>query len=221
MDAIEAIHGRRSVRAFKPDPIPREVLEKIMRAALAAPSWENTQPWEFTVLGPKAMKEFRAAVAERTRAGIKPNLDIPWPKFSGVHRERGRRLGKEIRGSLGLSKDDPQGLRDWWLSMTQFFNAPNGVIVYMDASLGEWSILDTGMAVENLMIAAWHCGVGTCVMSAVVNYPDIIRSLFNIPDSKRIIVGIAVGYPDFSSPKATFRASHEALETMVKWQGFE
>lgn len=221
MDAIEAIHARRSVRAFKPDPVPKEVLEKIMGAALAAPSWENTQPWEFIVLGPKAMKEFRAAVSEKTKSGVKPAHDIPWPRFSGIHHERGRRLGKEIRGALGLSKDDPGGLMDWWISMTQFFNAPNGVIVCMDASLGEWSILDTGMAVENLLIAAWHYGVGTCVMSAVVNYPDLIRSLFNIPDSKRIIVGMAVGYPDFSSPKATFRASHEPLEKMVTWHGFE
>lgn len=221
MDAIEAIHGRRSVRAFKPDPVPKEVLEKIMQAALAAPSWENTQPWEFAVLGLPALAKLRTAVSERMRSGAKPNLDIPWPRFSSIHRERGKRLAREIQGALGLSKNDPKGLMDWWIAMSQFFNAPHGVIVYMDAALGEWSIFDTGLAVENLLIAAWHHGVGTCVISAGVNYPDLIRELLGIPDSKRIIVGIALGYPDLSSPRATFRASHEPLERMVTWHGFD
>ena len=63
MDVIEAIHSRRSVRAFKPDPVPKEVLQAIMEAALRSPSWENTQPWEFAVLGGEAMKNVKEALA--------------------------------------------------------------------------------------------------------------------------------------------------------------
>lgn len=221
MDAIEAIEGRRSVRAFKSDPVPKEILEKIMDAALRAPSWENTQPWEFAVLSSNALNELRATIREKMKSREKPNLDIPWPKFSGTFKERERMLGNDIRQALGLSKDDPEGLKLWWLSMTQFFNAPNAIIVYFDKSLGEWSILDTGLALENLMIAAWHYGVGTCVMSAAVIYPDILHSLLNIPDDKRMIVGLAVGYPDLSSPKATFRSNREPIDTLVTWHGFD
>ncbi len=105
--------------------------------------------------------------------------------------------------------------------MTQFFNAPNAVIVFIDKSLGEWSILDTGLALENLMIAAWNYGVGTCVMSAAVIYPDVLHNLLDIPESKRMIVGLAVGYPDLSSPKATFRSNREPLDTSVGWYGFD
>ena len=221
MDTIEAIEGRRSVRAFKPDPVPRDILEKVMGAAQKAPSWENTQPWEFAVLSPVALNELREAIREKMKSGEKPNLDIPWPKFSGPYRERERVLGKDIRQALGLSKDDPEGLKDWWLSMTQFFNAPNAIIAYIDKSLGEWSVLDTGLALENLMIAAWHYGVGTCVMSAAVIYPDVLRSLLNIPESKRFIVGLAVGYPDLSSPKATFRTGRDPMDALVTWHGFD
>lgn len=221
MDTIEAIEGRRSVRAYKPDPVPRDVLEKIMGAALRAPSWENTQPWEFAVLSPETLYDLRKAIREKMKTGEKPNLDIPWPKFSGPHRERERVLGKDIREALGLSKDDPEGLKDWWLSMTQFFNAPNAIIAYIDKSLGEWSVFDTGLALENLMVAAWHYGVGTCVMSAAVIYPDVLRDLLNIQESKRFIVGLAVGYPDLSSPKATYRSGRDPMDALVAWHGFD
>lgn len=221
MDTIEAIEGRRSVRAFKRDPVPKDVLEKIMKAALRAPSWENTQPWEFAVLSPGKLNELRLAVVEKMKTGQKPNLDIPWPRFAGPHKVREKALGEDVRKALGLSKEDPEGLKNWWFSMTQFFNAPNAVIAYIDRSLGEWSILDTGLALENLMIAAWHHGVGTCVMSAAVIYPDVLHQLLNIPDSKRMIVGLAVGYPDFDSPRATFRTGREQLDTLVTWHGFD
>ncbi|MFO8102306.1 MAG: nitroreductase [Dehalococcoidia bacterium] len=218
MDAIEAIEGRRSVRAFRPDPIPRDILEKIMRAALKAPSWENTQPWEFAVVCGEAMTKLRAAVSEKMESGEKPDLDIPWPKFTGAHHERSRALGKRLLPELGMEKGD---MANWWISMTQFFYAPCGVIAFMDSYLGEWSILDMGMALENLMIAAAHFGIGTCAISAGVIYPDLLRNLLEIPDSKRIIIALAMGYPDLSSPAATFRSDKEPPEMLVSWHGFD
>lgn len=218
MDTIEAIYGRRSVRAYKTDPVPKDILEKILDAALHAPSWENTQPWEFAIIGGPIMARLRAAIKEKMSGGQKPNLDIPWPKFSGVYHERSRALGKKLLPEIGLEKKD---LNEWWIAMTQFFYAPCGVIAYMDSSLGEWSILDMGLALENLMIAAWHHGIGTCAISAGVIYPDILHKLLNIPDSKRIILGLAIGYPDMESPKATFRSDREPLQNMVTWHGFD
>jgi nitroreductase len=71
------------------------------------------------------------------------------------------------------------------------------------------------------MLAAWHYGVGTCALAAAVTYPDVLRSLLNIPESKRIVVGVALGYPDFSSPAVKFRTDREPLERLVSWHGFE
>ncbi len=217
MDTIEAIEGRRSVRAFKSEPVARDILEKIIHAALCAPSWENTQPWEFAVLGPAMMDKLRAGIEEKRKAGEKPNLDISWPKFSGEYHERTRSLGKALLPAVGLTKEDMPG---WWISMTRFFEAPNCVIACLDKSLSEWSTLDMGLALENLMIAAWNYGVGTCALSAGVIYPDLIHSLLNIPESKKILLGLALGYPDLETPKSTFRASREPMENLVTWHGF-
>ncbi len=220
MDVIEAINGRRSVRAFKPDPVGRETLERIVEAALRAPSWENSQPWEFAVLGGEAMSNYRTTIMAMMRAGEKPRLDIPWPRLSGRYLERAKEDGRRLFRELGIAREDKEAVIQWRLSMSRFFDAPNGVVVYVDSSLGEWSLIDTGIALQNLMLAAWHHGVGSCALAAAVIYPDVARSLLNIPQSKRIIIGIAVGYPDLSKPAAQFRAGRDPMEAMVTWHGF-
>ena len=221
MDVIEAINRRISVRAFKPDPVPRDVLERIMAAALRAPSWENTQPWEFAVLGGKAMEMVKDAIMARMTSGEKPNLDLAWPRFGSPYLDRAKAEGRRLFEELGISREDGGAKSRWWLAMARFFDAPNGVILYMDRSLGEWSLVDVGLALENLMVAACQYGVGTCALSAVVVYPDLLRSLLDIPESKRIIVGVALGYADLSSPAARFRADREPLESLVRWHGFD
>jgi len=221
MDVIEAINSRRSVRAFKAEPVPREVLRSIMEAALRAPSWENTQPWELAVLGGDVMKNVKAAILSMMMAGEKPSLDLPWPKFTGRHLERAKADGRRLFLELGISKEDKKAIMNWRLSMSQFFDAPNGVIVYMDASLEQWSLVDVGIALQNLMLAAWHYGVGSCPLAAAVVYPAVLRGLLGIPESKRVVLGVALGYPDLSKPASKFQASREPLESMVTWHGFD
>jgi nitroreductase len=221
MDVIEAIKSRKSVRAFKTDPVPREVLQAIMEAALRAPSWANTQPWEFAIVGGEVMRKLSAALVDKASSGEMPNPDLPLPSFEGPYRERMQSTGMHLFQELSIARDDKETRLNWMLAMSRFFDAPNAIIVYMDASLGEWSLVDIGLTLENLMLAAWHYGVGTCPEAAVVLYPEALRSLLKIPESKRIILGLAVGYPDFSSPVMKFRSERESLEALVGWHGFD
>jgi len=221
MDVIEDIQSRKSVRAFKTDPVPREVLQAIMEAALRAPSWANTQPWEFAIVGGEVMKKLSAALVDKASSGAMPNPDIPMPSFEGAYRERMQSTGMRLFQEVGIVRDDSEARLNWMLSMTRFFDAPNAVIVYMEASLGEWSLIDIGLTLENLMLAAWHYGVGTCPEAAAVLYPEVLRSLLEIPESKRIILGLAVGYPDFSSPVMKFRTERESMEALVVWHGLD
>ena len=221
MDIVEAIHSRRSVRAFRPDPVPMEVMLAIIEAALRAPSWENTQPWEFAVLGGDVMKDVKEALAAMGQAGEKPRPDFPLPKFTGACLDRLKANGKSLVQELGLPKGERDAMRRWRMSMRMFFDAPNGVVMYMDASLSQWSLVDMGIAAENLMLAAWHHDVATCAVAAAVAYPDVLRSLLSLPASKRLVLGIAMGYPDTSKPAATFRSSREPMEALVTWHGFD
>ena len=221
MDVVEAIDSRKSVRAFKADPVPKATLEAIMRAALRAPSWANTQPWEFAVLGGKVMEEARAAMVDKARSGETPNPDIPAPTFEGPCRDRMQSTVAHLFGELGIARGDKEARQNWMMGMFRFFDAPNAIIVYMDASLGQWSLLDIGLALENLMLAAWHHGVGTCAEAAAAQYPGVLRSLLKIPESKRIVLGVALGYPDTSSPVTKLQSEREPLEALVAWHGFD
>ena len=221
MELLEAIDERRSIRAFRPDPVPKEVMKDILEAASKAPSWANTQPWEFAVLSPPALNKVRDAVKEKMAAGEKPNLDIPRPNFTDIYNGRTRTLMEELQQHNEKNRAKADASSNVWADLMQWFNAPNGIILYLDSSLGEWSILDSGMALQNLMLAAWQHGVGTCVMAAAVHYPDVLRHLLNIPQSKRIIVGIALGYPDLAHPINSFRSSREPLGNFVTWHNFD
>jgi len=221
MEVLTAINGRRSVRSFTPEPVGRDVLVSMMSAALKAPSWGNTQPWEYAVIGGEAMSRLRASIAEKLQAGEKPNMDVPPPQFKGPHLERAKATARRLFEEADIMTEGSQALTDWQRSMTRFFNAPNAVVVYMDASLNEWSMLDIGLSLENLMLTAWNYGVGSCALSAAVLYPDVLRRVLGIPESKRIIVGVALGHPDFSSNAATLRSEREPMEALVTWHGFD
>jgi len=210
-----------SVRAFKPDPVPKATLEAIMRASLRAPSWANTQPWEFAVLGGKALEDLGAAIVGKARSGEKPNPDIPAPAFEAPYQDRMQSTVARMLGTLGIAREDKEARGNWMMGMIHFFGAPNAIVVYMDASLGQWSLLDLGLAIENLVLSAWHFGVGTCIEAAAVQYPEVFRQRLGIPKSKRIVLGVALGYPDMSAPAMKVRTEREPLEALVTWHGLD
>ncbi len=220
MDVIEAIYSRQSVRAFRSEPVPVDVLESIIQAALQAPSWENTQPWEFAIITGEALKELKEAVSAMRMAGEKPRLDLPLPRFQGPYLQRAKENSQRLLEEMRISRSDLDGLGNWRRRMSQFFDAPHAVILHQDSSLSQWSLLDAGLALQNLMLAACQYGVATCALAAGVSYPDLIRSLLGIPESRRIVLAAALGYPDLSSPAARFRASREPMDRMVTWHGF-
>lgn len=221
MDLMEAIATRRSVRAYKQDPVPQEVLLKIMEASLRTPSWANAQPWEFAIVGGRVMEELKEALARKATSGETPNPDIPWPTFPDPYRDRMRHSGRSLFQELGIARDDAEKRFQWLVSMIRFFDAPNGIILYMDRSLSQYLLLDMGMILQTIILAAWSYGLGTCPEVAVVQYPDVLRQLLKIPQSKLIVLGLAIGYPDTENAAALFRSEREPLETFITWHGFD
>ncbi len=221
MDVIEAIKTRRSIRAYKPDPVPKKVLTELMQTCLNAPSWANSQPWEFAIIGGKAMEEIRRRNGERVAAGAKANTDIPWPSFPDPYMARIRANGHELFEVLGIARDDRPKRLEWSVAGARFFDAPNGIILYIDRSLPTYSILDAGLMLQTIMLAAWGYGLGTCAEVAVVTHPDILREILHIPPSKLIVLGLAIGYPDIDAKPNKHHSTREPLETFVKWHGVD
>ena len=218
MELKETIRKRQSIRAFKPDPVPKEVLHEIMAHALLSPSWGNTQPWEFCIVGGDTLKKLGEDFSNKklNKSPENPDLEMPeeWPELC---MSRYRTVGKGLFETLSIGREDRDKRDQHYINMFRFFGAPNAIYVYIDKELGIYSVLDVGIIVGNVSLLATDYGLGTCIEAAVVRYPDMVRKRLNIPESKKLVVGMAIGYPDWDSPYNKYKSSREGVDTLVRW----
>jgi nitroreductase len=221
MDLNEAIRFRKSIRAYKSDPVPKKILAELLETCLRAPSWGNTQPWEFAVVGGKVMDELKRALVQKAEEDMPENPDIPAPAFADRYLERRKENGRQLFEVLGIAREDREKRRQWYLTGINFFGAPNAIIIYIDKSLGAWSILDTGIVMQTIMLAAPSYGLGTCALYRGIVYPDELRRILKIPESKLIVCALTIGYPDMDAPQNRFWSTRDPLNEFVTWHGIE
>jgi nitroreductase len=221
MDLTECVLTRKSVRAYRRTPVPKELITRILDEARRSPSCANTQPWEFAVFGGVVMEEMRKAYQERFLSGGAANPEIPYPFMAWPEPYRSRRLAlsKKQHLLLGIDPDNSEQVKQFWLRGYGFFGAPNGMIIYIAESLPVWSILDVGLVLQTILLLAHHYGLGCCAQLQMVAYPDIIRRLIKIPPSKKIVVGVAIGYQDESDILNQSMTDRVDLVEMVTWHG--
>ncbi len=223
MDVIEAIKLRKSVRAFKPDPVPKAVIRQILEVALRAPSTDNTQPWEFAVVTGSVLDDLKQALSARMGQPGEFTPDIPFPvlNYRPPYLDRSKKQGKRVFEAMGIARDDWPRRMEWYRHMARFMEAPVGLIAYVEKYLGAYAILDTGLFLENFMLAALAHGLGTCTQMAPVLHPDILRLKLDIPETKLIVCAVAIGYPQDDAPINQIRSEREPLETFASWYGFD
>jgi len=223
MEVIEAIKARKSIRTFKPDPVPREILSQILEIALRAPSTDNSQPWEFVIVTGPILDELKQALSGKMGVLEEFNPDIPFPvlSYKPPYKDRSKNQGRRLFEAMGIARDDWDRRSEWLRFMARFMDAPVGIILYVERYLGSYAVLDAGLFLENLLLAALDHGLGTCVQMAVVLYPDVLRGVLDIPESKLILCGVAIGYPDEDAPANKLQSEREPLDTFATWYGFD
>lgn len=223
MELIEGILSRRSIRAFKPEEVPEKLIVKLLEIATHAPSAVNLQPWEFFVIKGQVLRDLKAAYVRDYRDGKLPNPDVPVgqtrdiaPVLEGVYKERQVALAKQIFGVLDINKANKK--EKWSERMVQFYYAPTIIVIAVDRVLqSDWPILDVGLVAENVALCALEFGLGTCIMRAIVDYPENLRKIALVPESKRIIIGLAIGYPDWDHPIAHISTGREKVQNLVRF----
>ena len=223
MDILKAIDARKSIRAFKPEPVPKDVLMEILRKGTRAPSSVNSQPWEFFIVQGEPLKALKRASLEEHRLGKPPVPELGMgprkgvaPSLEGVFKERQVALAKQIFKLVGIEKGDRQGIEAWNESMVQFYEAPTIIVIVIDKILqSKWPIVDVGLVTGYISLAAQAHDLGTCIMRAIVDYPEQVRKFVGIPDSKFIVIGVAIGYPEWGHPINTLRTNREEIENIV------
>jgi len=223
MELLEAIKSRKSIRAFKPDQVPREVLTELLDVARWAPSGTNTQPWEFFVLAEKTFDEFSHTMVEKVRSGdimklIQPDIEMFKRPAKAIYGRREQKFFKQFLDLLEPEEGKTK-MQKWFELSASRYGAPALIIVVADKSAPGWFIFDIGSITQTIALAAQEFGLGTCIFGGVAYFPDEVRRIANIPESKQVIIGIAVGYPDWDHPLNSLRTEREPVEKLVTWRG--
>lgn len=217
MEFETVVRSRFSARKFSPDPVPPEVLERILDLAQCTPSWCNCQPWQLVVTAPAATERFRAAIYAHARSGAVPHPDFPFPEaYVGVYRERRKVCGVQLYQSLGIGKDDRAAAAAQALENFHLFGAPHVAMITTDARLGVYGAIDCGLYVANFLLAARNLGVDTIAQAALASYPDFVRDFFGLSSERLVVCGISFGFARTEDPIHAYRTERAGTDAAVR-----
>jgi nitroreductase len=219
----DALRARRSVRAFRPDPVPLERVAELLTLASLAPSGTNIQPWKVHVVAGEARARLeRDVLAHRETQPSDNSAEFPrQSKRKEPYIGRMRKLGKEMYGLIGVPRGDQAAGWAQWGRNYKFFDAPVGLIFTVDKDLDSMSFLDIGMFIQSFMLAAKARGLDTCAQGAWNNYWTVTRRVLSIPDDEYIVCGVSLGYADEDAPVNTLVSEREPLDSFATFHGFE
>jgi nitroreductase len=219
MELLEALRTRKSIRAFKAQAVGRDLITQVLEAARWSPSWGNTQPWEVVVVAGDRVKNLTADLVAAYEGRTPPNPDVPMPgTFPDVYKGRYMACAAGLFGTMGVARDDKASRVAHMVKMTRAFEAPVIIYVIFNAELAEpYTMFDLGAITQSLCLAAHALGLGTCIEAQLALYPDLIRRHLKLTGAHKIVVGLALGYPDPKAPANAFRTEREPLEKFVQW----
>lgn len=235
MEFSEVLHRRNSVRAFRSRPVPRAQIEELLEEALYSPSWSNTQPYRVAVatgdtvaaLGRELSGKYRRASALQSApwwrkplmamGGVLPDGDFRAPmKYPPELQARRVATGKGLYQTLGIARED-HAARDAQMARNfVFFDAPAALFVFVHRKLGAYSVLDAGIFLQSLMLAATDRGLGSCAQGALALWRAPVERHFDIPADYQLLCGVSLGYPA-DEPVNRFRPERRGLEELALW----
>jgi len=215
MDLLKAIKERKSIRAFRPDPVPKERIEEILKLSIHAPSAINLQPWEFIVVSGEEKERLsrrllRAYKEKQIACG--PGNVKPLPKTYGKRGAKTLELMKPFFEEMRV--DINQYINE---GSCNFYGAPVAILLCLDDSFPNARLVDIGIALGYLVLTAHEFGLATCPIGLIVAYEDEIKDLLNIPENKNVSIGVALGYPNSNIPINRFKSQRDDLEKFVRW----
>jgi nitroreductase len=225
MSVVELLHRRRSVRAFLPTPVSKDIILKLLAAAARSPSGTNMQPWRVYVLTGQAKEKLSREVLKQR--DLEPHREKP-PKPFGEYDynpeplfepylTRRRTVGFALYQLMGVQKGDRAA--SWELAGRnfEFFGAPVGLIFTIDRSLQQGSWLDYGIFLQSFMLAAHDFGLCTCAQAAWRHYHDIVRSICKVPEQEITVCGMSLGVIDENAPANKLVTEREPVENFAKF----
>lgn len=224
MEYDEVILGRRSIRGFEPDPIPKDVIREIVSLATRAPSSMNTQPWHLHVVTGAALDRIRAGNTERNLAGVPASREIRMHgPYRGIHRDRQKAIAGQLFEAMDIEWSDKERRQDWVMRGFRQFDAPVSIVITFDKDLtdNDIAIFDCGAVVNCLVNAAWSRGLGCVINGQGIMQSPVVREHAGIPDNEVIMSCVAMGYPaeDFAANDVV--SERRPVDEVITFVGFD
>lgn len=223
MEYDEVVTGRRSIRGYKPEPVPQKLIAEVIELATRAPSSMNTQPWHFYVVSGEPLERIRQGNTERNLAGVPDSREFrSHGAYEGIHRQRQIEIAVQLFEAMGIERHDKEKRQDWVLRGFRQFDAPVSVVVTFDRDLegNDIAPFDAGAVTNALVNAAWSRGLGCVVNSQGIMQSPVVREHAGIPDDQIIMICVAMGYPDDSFPANAVVSKREPVESVATFVGF-
>ena len=212
--------ARFSCRSFRPKPVPRATIERILKTAQMTASWCNSQPWRVEITSGAATQRFRELMYEAASSGKPSSGDFPFPReYTGVYLARRRESGFQLYNALGIERGDKAGYAKQALENYNLFGAPHVAIIHTDEALGTYGAIDCGGYVTSFMLAAQALGVATVTQAALAFHSDLVRQHFSLGDDRRVVCGISFGYPDREHKANSYRTNRADIADAVRFVG--
>lgn len=224
MEFDEVVLGRRSIRGYKPVPVPKTLIREVIEMAMRAPSSLNTQPWNFHVVTGGPLDRIRKGNTERNLAGVPDSREFrSHGAYRGMHRERQKAIAAQLFAAMEIPWEDKAKRKDWVLRGFRQFDAPVAVVVTYDRSIhgGDIAPFDCGAVTNALVTAAWSRGLGCVINSQGIMQSPVVREHAAIPDDQVIMICVAMGFPDESFPANAVVSKRKPVDEAVRFVGFE
>lgn len=218
----DAIATRRSVRAFLPTEVPKQLIEDILTLAARAPSGTNTQPWQVHVLTGQSKTALSDAILAayndpQQLATHSEEYNYYPTQWQEPYLSRRRKVGWDLYGLLGITKTDKQRMHAQHARNYTFFDAPVGLIFTIDRVMQQGSWLDYGMFLQNIMLAARARGLHTCPQAAFTQFHRIIGQQLQLKPEQMVVCGMSLGYEDTSKIENTLVTERESLSGFARF----
>ncbi|MCK9992101.1 MAG: hypothetical protein Dbin4_00621 [Alphaproteobacteria bacterium] len=222
MNVTEAVHARKSVRAFLSTPVPEDTIRKILADAARAPSGGNVQPWKTYVLAGAVRDELVRSLRDKWASGNygEGTEYAIYPKDLGEpYMSRRRDVGFKLYELAGIARDDKIGRLNQMFRNFELFDAPVCMIFTIDRNMGAPQWADLGMYIQTVALLALDHGLATCMQEAWANWHKTLTEMLSIPSEEMVFCGIALGYEDKTAAVNTLRSERAGLDD-VKFFGF-
>ena len=192
---LDVVSRRRSMRDFKSDPVPREIIDSVFGTAQRAPSNCNTQPWFVHVVTGETLEQLRQELPAKFAAG-EIALDFPYDgQYEGVYKERQYASATALYDSLGIARDQKAERNAWFMRNFSFFDAPAVAFFTLPTGFGLREACDLGMFAQTVMLGLTAHGLGSCPQTALAFLANVIRPALSLGDHEQLMFGMSFGFP--------------------------